>query len=795
MLRHNLVLFYRSALGFKNSFYINLAGLATGLACTLLIYLWVQDERSVDKFHRNDDRLYQVMQNVQYSNGIQTLEHTPSPLADALAKELPEVARAVAVNEFTSGDFKGEGIISYEQNNIKSKAIFASKDYFHVFSYDLLEGSKDHVLAQKNGIVISESLAKRLFDKTENAIGKTLEWTHRIDLQGPFYVSGVFKDPPPNSTSRFDLVFNYNKLLEADMYADQWNGSYAETYVILKDGSDKGVFNRKIAEFLKHKDPSNEKNSLFVVRYSSKYLYGQFENGVQTGGRIEYIRMFSIIAFSILLIACVNFMNLSTAKASRKMKEIGVKKVIGASRKALVIQFLTESLLMAFLALLTAVVMVELLLPQFNELTGKHLQLQLGTGMILPLLVIGLVTGLISGSYPAFYLSGFKPILVLKGKLNSAFGELLMRKGLIIFQFTISVVFIVGFLVINKQTQYALNKSLGYNKSNIIKFERQGSANQESFETFIKEVKKIPGVGHAAGIAGGFLKNVGIRTGFSWSGQNTGEKQMSFQNLMVGYDFFETLGIYLKEGRAFSSSYAKEDRKIIINEAAVKAMGLKDPVGKTIKYGADDMQIIGVAGNFHYGSLHDAVKPLIIMYSPYIKDILVRIEVGGEKQTLSRLKDVYQKFYPKYPFEFTFMDDEYAALYASEQRLEVLSKYFAGLAILISCLGLFGLASFSAERRRKEIGVRKVLGAQVSQIVLLLSKDFLHLVFLAICIGFPIALWATNKWLEGFAYKAHISWWLYALAAMSAVVITLLTVGFQSIGAAVSNPAKSLGSE
>jgi ABC-type antimicrobial peptide transport system permease subunit len=795
MFWHNLLFFYRRALRSKGSFFINLIGLSTGLACTLLIYLWIHDELSVDKFHKNDRQLYHVMQNLQFSNTIQTLEQTPSPLAEALVKEIPEVERAVAVNQSTTGDFKGEGVISYENDHIKVRGIFASKDYFNVFSYELIEGNKERVLMDKNGIVISESLAKKLFKDTDHILGKTIEWTHKMPLEGPFHVTGVFKDSPLNSTSQFDVVFNFKKLLEADLYANQWNGSYAETYVLIKKGTDLTHFNHKIAHFLKSKDSSNEKNTLFAVKYSTKYLYGRFENGVQTGGRIEYVKMFSILALFIVLIACINFMNLSTAKASEKMKEIGVKKVIGASRKALVVEFLIETFLMVFLSLIVAIGLTVLLLPQFNEITGKHLQFTFDTHIILPLIVIVSFTGLIAGSYPAFYLSSFKPIVVLKGKLDTAIGDLLMRKGLVIVQFTISIIFIVGFLVINKQVQYTLTKNLGYNRDNIIKFEKQGVDTDGSYQAFQSELKKIPGVVNISSMAGSFLKNVGIRTGFSWGGENTNEEEMSFQNLRVSYDFVETLGIQLKEGRSFSPSYTKEDSKIILNEEAIKVMGLLEPVGKTIKYGKEDMQIIGVVKNFFYGSLHDPLKPLIIMYTPYTRDMLVKIKAGTEKKTIHQVKEVYETFYPKLPFEFTFMDQDYQALYASELHLGILSQYFAFLAIVISCIGLFGLMAFTAQRRRKEIGVRKVLGAQVWQIVLLLSKDFLILVLLAMCIGFPMALWATSSWLQGFAYQAPISLWLYILAAFVVIVIALLTVSSQAIRAALANPVKSLRNE
>ncbi|HMG88527.1 MAG TPA: ABC transporter permease, partial [Chryseolinea sp.] len=367
MFRHNILIIYRNVLRYKSSFLINLLGLSTGLACALLIYLWVADELSVDRFHQKDDQRYQVLRNVQRPDGIKTGESTPARLGESLLDEMPEVEYAVSVNTF--GDwFSGEGIIVYEDKQIKAKGIFASKDYFNVFSFELIQGNKDQVLADKNGVVISERLAKKVFNTTDNIIGKTFGFNHRMHFEGPLFISGVFQDTPANSTFQFDIVFNFKKLLEGDRYADQWNAGPAETYLILKKGTSINEFNKKISGHLFKKDPEN-KATLFVSRYSDKYLHGHFENGVQAGGRIEYLWLFSMIAVFILAIACINFMNLSTAQASRKMKEVGIKKTMGVNRNVLIFQFLSESILMAFLSLTVAIVVVVLLLPQFNELT------------------------------------------------------------------------------------------------------------------------------------------------------------------------------------------------------------------------------------------------------------------------------------------------------------------------------------------------------------------------------------------------------------------------------------------
>lgn len=462
MFRHHFLITYRSFLRYKSSFLINLLGLSTGLACTLLIYLWVTDELSVDGFHQKDEQLYQVLGNVPRPDGIKTRESTPARLAESLAEEMPEVDYAVSVN--TSGEYSGEAIIVYNDNRIKAKGIFSSKDYFNVFSYDLIQGNKDQVLADRNGVVISERLAKKMFNTTDNVIGKTFSCIHRLQFKAPLHVSGIFKDTPANSTSQFDIVFNFKKLLEGDPNADQWNAGPAETYLVLKKGTSIEEFNKKISGYLFSKNPAN-KATLFVSRYSDKYLYGHFENGVQSGGRIEYVWLFSMIAVFILAIACINFVNLSTAQAARKMKEVGIKKTMGANRNILILQFLGESTLMAFLSLTVAILLVVLLLPQFNGLTNKHLHFTPGLSPILSVAGIVLLTGIVSGCYPAFYLSGFDPAKVLKGKLNAAFGEVWIRKGLVITQFALSVVFIVAFFIINKQIEFTQTKNLGYERT------------------------------------------------------------------------------------------------------------------------------------------------------------------------------------------------------------------------------------------------------------------------------------------------------------------------------------------
>lgn len=793
MFRHYILITYRNFLRYKSSFLINLLGLSTGLACTLLIYLWVADELSVDRFHQKGDQLYQVLGNVERPDGMKTRESMPARLGESLMEEMPEVEYAVAVN--ATGEYSGEGIFAYDDKQLKAKAIFASEDYFNVFSYDLIQGNKDQVLADKNGVVISENLAKKVFNTTDNIVGKTFGWNHRVRFEGPLHVSGIFQDTPANSTCRFDIVFNFKKLLEGDRNAEQWNAGPAETYLVLKKETSIDEFNKKIARFLDSKAPEG-KATLFVSRYSDKYLHGHFENGVQSGGRIEYVWLFSIIAVFILAIACINFVNLSTAQASRKMKEVGIKKAMGVNRYALIFQFLGESTLMAFLSLAVAILLVVLLLPRFNELTNKQLHFTPGLHPILSITGIVLFTGIVSGCYPAFYLSEFDPAKVLKGKLTTAFGEVWIRKGLVITQFALSVVFIIAFLIVNKQIQFTQTKNLGYEKDNVLIFQRQGRINWDNHAAFMSALKSIPGVVNTSYMFGSVLNRAdALHGGFSWEGQPPGVKEMQFPSPGISPDFIETLGIEMKEGRTFSNALADEESKIVVNEAAVKMMGFSDPVGRTVRDGQQEKQIIGVVKDFQYGSLHHQISPVFFRYSPRGSDVMVKVQSGSEKITVERLAEVYRQFHPGYPFEFTFLDTEYQQLYDSENKVAILSKYFAVIAIIISCLGLFGLAAFTAKRRQKEIGIRKILGASEAGIVNLLSADFTKMILIGIAIALPVSYFTALKWLERFAYRIELEWWFFAGAGVTALLVAWITIGTHTIKTARINPIECIRNE
>jgi ABC-type antimicrobial peptide transport system permease subunit len=567
------------------------------------------------------------------------------------------------------------------------------------------------------------------------------------------------------------------------------------TYLLLKKGTNISQFDNKIKDYIK----GYFKETIFTCftrPYSSAYLYGNYENGVQSGGRIEYVRLFSIIAIFILVIACINFMNLSTAKASRRLKEVGIKKAIGSSRRALVIQFLAEAIFMAFLSLIVAGVIVVLLLPFFNQITGKQISIHPNVNLVLLLLAVTLLTGVLSGSYPAFYLSGFNPIVVLKGRPKNSVSEMLARQGLVVFQFMVSLVLIIAVLVVYKQMRYVQSKNLGYNKDNIVQFDKSGTIS-ENPEAFLAELKKVPGVVNASAIQQAIMqKGNGASTyGIEWPGK-TPKDLIDFAVRAVDYDLIETLGIKVKEGRTFDRSFGADSVSLIFNEDAIRVMGLKNPVGTRIKMWGQDMNIIGVVKDFHISSLHEPISPMVFIYRPSNTSmIMAKMAAGKERETLAGIEDLYRKFNPGYVFDYKFLDDQYQEQYVSEQRVAVLSRYFASLAILISCLGLFGLAAFNAEMRTKEIGIRKVLGPSVANVIILLSKDFFKLVIIAVAIAFPLGWWAMNKWLNNFAYKISIGASVFVAAFVAIVVITLISVSSQAIKAAIGNPVKSLRTE
>jgi putative ABC transport system permease protein len=787
MLRHNLVIILRGLSRFKSTFVINLVGLSVGLASALLIFLWVDDELSVDKFHEKDQRLYQVMTTLEEN----TIVDTPGPLVETLAEEMTEIEYAAAVAPPNWRGFDGF-ILTVAKQNIKATGQYAGKDYFNIFSYGLIQGNAGQVLADKNSIVISDELAMKLFDTTQGVVGKTIELNHERE----YLVTGLFKKTPAASSVRFDFVLPFDAYLDIAPWYKSWDNFGPHTYLVLREGTDIGDFNAKIKRFFqKRQNGDDSAPQLLATRYSDNYLHGNFENGVQSGGRIAYVNLFSAIGLFILIIACINFMNLSTAKAAVRTKEVGVKKALGAGRKRLAVQFIGESMLMTFLSLVLAIILVVIALPQFNIITGKELAFNFSPQLVAMLIGITLVTGLVAGSYPAIYLSGFNPVTVLKGTLKSSTGELWVRKGLVAFQFTLSIILIVSVLVVYKQIEFVQNTNLGYDKDNVIYFDVEGRV-KENAETFLSEIKRIPGIKNAASSTSDMTGH-SWSVGLDWEGKVTDDKARA-ELMAVNPDFLETLGLEIKEGRFFSRDIGSDTTSVVVNEAAAKVMGFENAIGKHVK-GNGTLEIIGVVKDFHLESFHEEVKPqLFVMHRRKFAPpslIMARIEAGKEKETLKRLDTFYKAYNPGFPLDYTFLDDDYRALYTSELRVSTLSKYFAGLAILISCLGLFGLAAFTAQRRIKEIGIRKILGSSDLGIIRLLSSDFTKTVLIAIMIALPLSYFITSKWLAGFAYRIDLEWWFFAGSGCVALLIALFTVALQTVSASRVNPTECLKQE
>ena len=788
MFRNNLKIAWRNLVKDRQFTLLNILGLSAGLTCALLIWLWVNDEMSFDKFNEKDSQLYQLMENRYYDGGLHLSDESSGILGETIAKEMPEVEYAAAL---APPEWYPPFTLTVGEKNLKASGQYAGKDYFQIFSFRLIDGKKGQALGDKNSIVISDRLAMKLFNRTDNLIGKTIRFQHERD----FAVSGVFEQVPTHSSQQFDFVLSFDYLKDVQDWVRSWNNTGPHNFVLLKKGTDIDAFNKKISGLI-GKYGGDTTRRAYAVRFSDGYLGNSFVHGARTGGRIEYVRLFSIIAIFILAIACINFMNLSTAKASRRMKEVGIKKVVGASRGQVIFQFLAESLLLSFFSMLLALGIAWLLLPGFNRLTGKEINLDFSSPLLPVLLCITLVTGLFAGSYPALYLSGFRPSEVLKGKLQSSVAELLARRGLVIFQFSLSVILIVSVLVVYEQIRFIQSTNPGYTKEHIIRFASEGRL-QNTEETFNAGLRQLPGVVDASFTSHSMVgRNYGT-DGLSWEGAGPKES-VYFEGFNCGYHFFETMGMQMSAGRSFSKDFGGEGNKIILSETAIRAMRLKDPVGKNIKLYGNSMQIIGVVKDFHFESLHEAVKPSFLLLgegiNPWFK-IMVRIKGEDEKAAIDRIRQYYTAYNPGFPFSYGFLDEAYQKQYESESRVSQLSRYFAGLAILISCLGLFGLAAFTAQRRQKEIGIRKVVGASASRIAVMLSGDFLKLIGISLAIAIPVSWLFMNQWLQTYAYRIRIGAGIFLTASVSVLLITLLTICYQSLKAALANPVRSLRSE
>lgn len=772
---------------------INILGLSTGLASTFLIYFWVSDEMMVDKFHGNDANLYQIMMKSEENGIIKVHQGTQGPLAEALEKDIPEVDLAVTVMNLEK---EGMAITFKNGENIfKTDGLFAGKAFFNVFTYPLIRGEASQVLDDKDAVVVSESFAIKLFGSVDNALNHQMTY-FMFGKDHNAKVTGVFEDIPRNSTMKLSFVATKQKLLE-DIWTNgkEWYNTGPDTYVLLEPNVDITAFNQKIERLV---DKYNNGNmfSLFARKYSDTYLKGNYEEGIQQGGRITYIRLFSVIGLLVLLIACINFMNLSTARVTRRFKEIGIKKTVGSTKKSLVVQFLTESVFIAFISLICAILIIVLLIPVFNFITGKELGLHLISEHLGLFVMATLITGLIAGSYPAFYLSGFSPMATLKGKFQSRPGELLARKGLVVFQFMASLVLIIAVLIISDQINYALTKPLGYQKENMVQIDLEGKAFENAAVLF-EEFEQIKGVESVGGLSESLISEDGGSStyGLEWPGKPE-NLEINFVVRNVDDNLIQTLNIEMAEGEPFTENLGSPESYLILNEEAVRLMELQNPVGKKIKLWGEDKTILGVMKDFHTASVLQSIAPIVFRYKANNSALgMVRIQSGTAAKTIAQIEQVYTKFNPGYNLNFIFQDQAINAQYLSEQQILSLSRYFAFLAIFISCLGLFGLAAFDTEMRVKEIGIRKVLGSTTYGIVKLLSSDFIKLIGLSIVLASPIAWYLMRDWLLQFQYRIAIGWLAFVVSGALTILIAMVTIGFQALKAANSNPAKSLRTE
>lgn len=792
ILRYHFIFAFRNFHRQRLAFLINVIGLTSGLTCTFLIYLWVESEWQVDKQIQNNELIYQVMINDPNGNTITTGEYTPHLMAQALAAEVSAVDYAVAViPTILSRDYFGDFTVAASDKKMSARGEFAESHYFEIFSYPLLVGTPERVLSQPHSIVISRSLGDKLFGSYEHAIGETMTWTI-ASFSGEAVISGVF-EALPNTSSSFDFVLDFQSwydianLMKLDV--SNWGNHTPYTYMKLGQAVAPDILQSQLNDFAQSKPKLSEK-TLLPVQYSSKYLYGQFENGKQLPGRMKQVKLFAIIGLLILVIAVINFMNLSTARASKRMKEIGIKKALGIRRISLTNQFLIESILIVMVATTISLTLTYLLLPNFSEFTGKDLSLQPDTTLALQLLGLVLGVGLLAGGYPALYLSGMNTLAILRNKLATSYGELWLRKGLVIFQFMITTLLISAAVIVYQQINYMQSKSLGYDGEQVIYFPSTDNISKQK-EAFYSELAKIPGVAMTSGMSGNLSGNYSATSDFSWEGKEPDFK-IDFIQIYSDFRFAETLNLNLLEGRNYSKAF-NEKRNIIFNETAIKIMKLEDPVGQSVKLWGMNYTIIGVVADFHFESLYESIQPvaLLIDFSELYR-VLVKLEGENQLQTIHEIEKQYQAFNPGSTFDFQFLDEEYQALYTAERRVAVLSRLFSVLAIVISCLGLLGLVIFTIQNQYKAIGIRKIFGLSHTGVVVLLSKNFFKLVFAAMVIALPLGYWLANEWLGQFAYHIDLAGWMFGLAGIISLTIAMVTIGTQALRVAQMNPTEAI---
>lgn len=794
---------------FKNMGFsaINILGLAIGLAVCLLILFYVNNELGYDKYNANSDRIYRIDADLKFGGNEWTIAQTPDPLGAALKQDFPQVEQYVRFRDH-GGVLVKKGNENIEENRV----INVDSTLFSVFTLPMIEGDPATALVNPHSVVITESTAKKYFNAT-NVVGKTMTFND-TEL---YKITGVIKDVPQQSHFHYDFfVSMYGQLGRYEI--NQWTSNNFNTYILLKKGTDAKAFSAKLDNYvMKHVAPlfstwniteeefKQQGNYLHysLIPLEKIHLYSNRSGELEGNGNIQYVYIFSLIAVFILLIACVNFMNLSTARSANRAKEVGVRKVIGSVRIQLIYQFLCESVLISFIALIIGLIIGALLLPYFNQVSGKDLSLDLFMSpWLLPTaILLVVIVGMIAGSYPAFYLSSFKPAQVLKGKLVKGFSSSKLRSGLVVFQFCISMILIIGTVVIYTQLTFIRNKDIGYDRNQVLIIKNTDALGSKA-KVFQDEVKTIHGVQNAT--LSGYLPTGSWRNDSPLFPDATPDtkKAVSVQMWNIDADYIPTLDMQITNGRNFSKDFPTDSSGVILNEAALRLFGFKDPINHSLYYMNDfpntemsKYHVVGIVKDFNFNSLRKEVTPLCFFYRPQYSSMAVRINTADIPKLISTIEQKFKELGSDQPFAYSFMDEDFNKTYSNEQRMGDISLIFSALAILVACMGLLGLITFAAEQRAKEIGIRKVLGANGLNIVSMLSKDFLKLVLIASFIAVPIGWWAMNTWLQGFAYRTEIGWWIFALAAMLSVCIAFITISYQSIKAASRNPVKSLRSE
>ena len=804
MLRNFIKTTLRNLWKNKTCSFLNIFGLAIGIACAGLIFLWAQDEFTYDNGNVKKDRLYEVEVNSTYDGNSFTMTSTPRPMRAAMKSEIPGIANTARYSVFDE-----RFLFSFDNKSMYAAGRYTDASLFNMFTFHFVQGNAKNPFPQLYSLVITESTSKKFFGDEKDVTGKKV----RVDNSQDYIISGVIKDLPENSTLQFEWLASWEitdaKELAAgagtNRDATDW-GSYGPfTFVELDKNANIAAINDQLKNFI-HSKAADQKSSSFLFPMKHWRLYEDFANGKETGrGRIKQVRMLSAIAWIILFIACINFMNLATANSQKRAKEVGVRKVLGAEKKGLVAQFISEALFMSLLASIVSIIIIIFALPSFNMLMQKNLSLGLSNPYhITALLIIAAICGLIAGSYPSLYLSSFNPALVLKGMKLKTGSAALIRKGLVVVQFTVSIVFIISTIIVYMQIEHAKSRDIGFNRNKLIEVIPQHDITNV-FPLIKNELMRTGLIENAAITDHTTLYGGDTDDGFKWQGKSP-ETKISIAHRNVSTEFIATSGMQIVEGRDFRNNAVAENSNVLINESMEKLMGKESAVGKIIqsRRGLPDgvftnVNVIGVVKDYIFGNIYGGGSGPVVIFCKqpeYQTFLYVRAKQQANlEQVLASIATVMKKNNPSYPLEYKFVDEQFNNMFQNETLISKVSSVFASLAIMISCLGLFGLAAYTAEQRTKEIGIRKVLGAGVTGLTRLLSKDFLQLVFISCFIAFPLAWWMMHNWLQSYDYRIAISWWIFLIAGAVAILIALFTISFQTIKAAVANPVKSLRSE